>query len=147
MLKNIGSAVLGYVVIFVAIFITFTIAYLILGTNGSFQEGTYEVSFSWIVISIVLSIGAAILGGFVTKLVAKNDIAVKILAGIVLVLGLAMAVVQMSADTSDLPAVRDETVESMDAMNNAVSPTWMNFLNPLLGVLGVMYGGKLKKIA
>jgi hypothetical protein len=45
----------------------------------------------------------------------------------VLVLGLSMAVVQMTADTSDRPVVRDETVESMDAMNNAISPTWMTF--------------------
>jgi small neutral amino acid transporter SnatA (MarC family) len=145
MIKNIGSAILGYIVIFATIFITFTIAYLILGTEGAFQERTYDVSFAWIVVSIILSIFAAVLGGFVCKLVAKNDTAVKILAGIVLVLGLSMAVVQMTADTSDRPVVRDETVESMDAMNNAISPTWMNFLNPLLGVLGVMYGGRLKK--
>jgi cytochrome bd-type quinol oxidase subunit 2 len=56
MIKNIGSAILGYIVIFATIFITFTIAYLILGTEGAFQERTYDVSFAWIVVSIILSI-------------------------------------------------------------------------------------------
>jgi len=43
MIRNTFGVVLGYVAMFAFVFITFTILYFILGADGSFEPGTYEV--------------------------------------------------------------------------------------------------------
>jgi hypothetical protein len=143
MLKNVLGVIGGYVTMFLCVFITFTILYLILGTDGSFQPGSYDVSVIWLIISIILSIAAAVLGGFVCVLIAKNQKAGTILAVVVLVLGLAMAIPALMAP--DESVERSDDVDSMQAMSMAKQPTFILLLNPLLGAAGVFYGSRLRK--
>ncbi len=76
--KMIGSAVAGYIVMFLTVFVLFSIAYLLLGASGAFQEGSWEPSGIWIVLSIVLGIVAGIAGGYVSAAIAKDPIWVPI---------------------------------------------------------------------
>lgn len=62
MVRNILGVVLGYVAMFAFVFISFTVLYLILGADGSFESGTYEVSIVWVIISFILGLAAAVLG-------------------------------------------------------------------------------------
>ena len=143
MLRNILGVIGGYLTMFLFVFITFTVVYLILGTEGSFQPGSYEVSGIWVVISIILSIIAAVIGGLVCVLIAKNQKAGAILAVVVLVLGLAMAIPVLLAPDSNIERTSD--VDGMQAMSMAKQPIFIALLNPLIGAVGVLYGSRLRK--
>lgn len=144
MARAIGSVVLGYLVMFVTVFATLSIAYLLAGTEGAFMPGSYEVSTLWIVLSMILSFAAAVLGGFVCATVAKASTPPKVLAGIVLFLGLALAVPTLRR--SDLESTpRTESVGNIEAMQNARQPAWIALLNPLIGAAGVLVGMQRRK--
>lgn len=91
---------MGNVVIAFLVFITLSVAYLILGPEGSYRPGTYDVIATWIGISVVLSFAGTVLGGVVSARMARSATPPKILAGIVLVLGLAMALMTETPDTT-----------------------------------------------
>lgn len=42
-------------------------------------------------------------------------------------------------------AVRDGSLSNMEAMMQARQPVWMSILNPILGVVGVLVGSRLKR--
>jgi ABC-type transport system involved in multi-copper enzyme maturation permease subunit len=145
MVRNILGVVLGYVGIFIFVFITFTVLYFILGADGSFEPGTYEVSFIWIVLSFILGLAAAVLGGYICVLISKNQKTALVLAGIVLVLGVAMAIPALGDTTNEVQEMRSADVPNMEAMQKAKQPVVMLLLNPIIGALGVFAGSKLRK--
>jgi hypothetical protein len=145
MLRNVLSVIAGYAAMFVFVFVTFTVAYLILGAEGSFQPGTYEVSGAWALLSIVLGLAAAILGGWVCMAIARNSKVAMVLAAVVLVLGILMAIPAFSEGGDDRPLVRGGDVGNMEAMQYARQPVWLLLLNPLLGAFGVILGSRMYK--
>ena len=143
--RTIGSVVAGYVTMFVLVFILFSAAYLLLGAGGSFATGSWDVSWAWIAVSIVVGIAAAIAGGWVCAAIAKDGRAPRALAIAVVVLGLLMALpVLLGTGEPAAVAARPETVALVEAMQNAKQPLWIALLNPLLGAIGVMIGAGLK---
>ncbi len=145
MVRNILGVVLGYVAMFAFVFISFTVLYLILGADGSFESGTYEVSIVWVIISFILGLAAAVLGGYLCVLFSKNNKAVLVLAALVLIFGIAMAVPALGESADDVYEMRKNDVSNMEAMQNAKQPAYMLILNPIIGALGVFAGSKLKK--
>jgi hypothetical protein len=145
MVRNIVGVVVGYIVIFAFVFLTFTVLYLILGTEGSFQARTYDVTVIWIVISFILGLVAAVLGGFICVLISKNQKAAFVLAGLVFVFGIAMAIPAINESTNDVHEMRKDDVSNMEAMQNAREPLLVVLLNLLIGAIGVFGGSKLKK--
>jgi hypothetical protein len=145
MVRNILGVVLGYVAIFVFVFITFTVLYFILGADGSFEPGTYEVSFIWIILSFILGLAAAVLGGFICVLISKNKKSALVLAGLVLVLGIVMAIPALGDTTNEVQEMRSTDVPNMEAMQKAKQPAVMLLVNPIIGALGVFAGSKLRK--
>ena len=140
--RKILGGIIGYVVMFVVIFTTFTLAYLAMGADTAFLPGSYDVSMTWILISTILGFVAAIAGGYVAALIGGKG-AAKIAAGIVLVLGLLLAIVTaVSPKPTD---TRAADVPNMEAMQWARTPVWVAFLNPLVGVIGALVGGSLRK--
>jgi len=144
MLRTIGGVIVGYLAMFVFVFVTFTIAYLAMGSEGAFKPASYDVTALWIGVGFVVSSIAAIIGGFVCAAIAKNSKAPMALAGLVLVLGLLMAIPALMASDSGPPSVRAGNVSNFEAMQNAKQPGWWCLLNPLIGVAGVMLGARLK---
>ena len=144
MLRTILGVVAGYVVMAAFIFITFSLTYMILGTEGSFQPNSYEVSGAWILASIVLGFAGAVLGGLVSFALGRSRKASMVLAGVVLVLGVAMAIPTLG-DVDEQSLVRTGEVAMMEAMQSARQPSWLALLNPLLGTVGVIIGSRLKK--
>jgi hypothetical protein len=143
--KKILSVIIGYLVMAVFIFITFLAAYMILGTEGAFQPNSYEVTAAWVAASIILGFIGAVIGGLVCRLIGKSGQTSLVLAVIVLILGIVLAIPTLSDQGSDKTAVRTDSVGAMEAMQDAHQPTWLAFLNPLLGAAGVMVGSRLKK--
>lgn len=145
MLKNIGAVVAGYIVMFVLVFVTFSAAYLAMGAEGAFKTGSYEVTALWLAVSFVLSFIAALGGGFVCAAIAQNPKATLALAGLVLVLGLLLAIPVLTSQDNGAPQIRDSSVGNLQAMQYAKQPAWVAVLNPILGAVGVMLGARLKK--
>jgi len=145
MVRNILGVVLGYITMFAFVFITFTILYFILGAEGSFESGTYEVSLIWIIISFILGLAAAVLGGYICVLISKNQKAALVLAGLVLVLGIAMAIPALGDATNEVQEMRSADVPNMEAMQKAKQPPIVLLLNPIIGALGIFAGSKLRK--
>lgn len=142
--RLIGAIALGYVVMFVFVFVTFTVAYIAMGTEGAFQPESYDVSGLWIAASIGLGLVAAVIGGFVAAVVARSPKGPRYLAAFVLIIGLAMAVPALT-ESESAPEIRTGDVGNMEAMQGAHQPTWMVILNPFLGAFGALIGGRLKK--
>ena len=143
MWRAIFGVILGYVTMGLLVFLTFTIAYLAMGTERAFQPGTYDVTALWLVVSFALSLLAAAAGGYVCALIAKNARATFALAGLVVVLGLLFAVPVLMNAGGEQPA-RSEQVGNLDAMQRAQQPAWVALLNPLVGAAGVLLGGRRK---
>jgi hypothetical protein len=127
---------------FLAVFSTFTVAYLAMGADRAFQPGSYEVSMLWVAISLALGFGAAVLGGWVAAAIARDARGPKVLAGFVLILGLLLALPAMTTRVE--PGQRTAEVGNMAAMQQARTPPWVALLNPIIGALGVIVGGRRK---
>jgi hypothetical protein len=139
--RLIGSVVLGYVVMSVLVFMSFTGLFLVLGSERSFQPGSYEASMLWIAVSTVLGVLAAVAGGWTCAVVARGARGPRVLAGVVIVLGLILAIPVITARAE--PALRSGEVTNMEAMQNARQPVWVALLNPFLGAVAVMLGARL----
>ncbi len=144
MLRGTLAVIVGYITMFIFSAVTFSVAYIVMGQDGAFKEGTTEVTMTWIVVSLVLSIVAALLGGVVAALIGRSPkrTPVKVLAGVVLVLGLLTAVMQMAATAPEQTEPVGE-VSTMEAAAQAKQPVWMLIANPLIGAVGVLVGGSL----
>jgi hypothetical protein len=143
MWRVIAAVVIGYLALALLVFASFSGAYLLMGADRAFRPGSYQVSAAWVATSILLGLAAAVVGGWVAARIAGNNRrAVTGLAGLVLVLGLLMAipVLTQSAGTN---SVRTGDVPNMRAMQAAQQPAWVALLNPVIGVIGVLLGGRL----
>ncbi len=141
--RNIGAAVVGYLAMFASVFVIFSILYLILGASGSFQPGSWDVSGVWVIASIVIGLVAGAVGGWVCMRVAGDMAAVKLLIGLVVVLGVVLAVMGGAAEAPIEP--RPDDVALMEAMGSAAQPAWLSWLNPVLGAVGAWFGARLAK--
>lgn len=138
--RVIGAAIVGYLVIFGIVFFLFSGAYLALGPDRAFQPGTYDVSMLWNALSIVLGFVAAVVGGMVAMRIARDSRGPKALAALVLILGIAFAIPVMQQPASS--EARTAEVGNLEAMGKARQPVWAALLSPVLGVVGVLVGGR-----
>jgi hypothetical protein len=73
-------------------------------------------------------------------MIAKDARGPKWLAVLVLVLGLAFAIPVLQQAPVTEP--RTASVGNMEAMGKARQPPWAALLNPVIGVIGVLVGGR-----
>jgi len=59
------------VVMSALVFATFSIAFLMTGTTAAFEEGSYDVTVLWLIVSFVLGFVAAVNGGLVCAGIAQ----------------------------------------------------------------------------
>jgi hypothetical protein len=122
-----------------------TCVFLVMGPGWSFKPGSFEPSSGWIVMSLVGNLLIAIVGGFVCALIAKGGKAPLVLAVVVFVLGLVFAIPAVVANRANTNLVRSGTVTLTEAMQKVREPLWVPFSAPVIGAIGVLIGGKLKK--
>ena len=156
MLRKILAVVAGYLVMAVFIALTLTLAWFALGPSFAFRPGTTEVTVGWMAVNLPLSFLGAVVGGWITAMIGQDKLPVKILAGLILVLGLAMAFAQLSVDpapeerqaaaaeqptSAPEPSGPSDELSAYSASSEAIQPTWYNFVLPLIGLGGVLVGG------
>jgi len=142
--RAILSVVVGYVVMFAGIFVTFSGLYLVLRQDLSFQPGSYEPSMLWTVASFALGLGAAVLGGYVCAWIARRATPPMVLAGVVLVIGLLSAIPVLMESATPAEA-RTGEVGNLDAMMKAKQPAWVAVANPFVGLAGVLLGARWRR--
>lgn len=142
MVWKILGVIAGYVAIVAFMFITFSLLYFAIGADMAYDPGTYNVSMLWIVVSGILGLIAAVIGGYICKRISGSSGTVQVFAGIVLLLGLTIGLMQaFSTPASQEPRTSD--VSNMEAMQKSVQPVWVALLNPFLGAIGILAGGAL----
>lgn len=142
MLKQILGGVVGYIVTFFCMFISFTCLYLVMGPDKAFQPGGYQVSIMWIVTSLFVVLVCGSIGGFVASLIGGSR-AAKTLAGIILVVQL---IVMVIIATSAVPyEARPADVPNMVAMSKAQTATWAVLIQTLFSLTGALIGGTFRK--
>ncbi len=140
--RVIVGVIVAYALMAVLIFALFTGAYLVLGPDRSFKPESYEPSVLWLAVSFALGLGAAIAAGFVAATIAPGTRVGPALAIVVIVLGLLMAIPNLTATPST--EARTSTVGNMEAMMKTRQPAWVAVLNPFVGAAGVMIGARLR---
>ncbi len=143
-LRNFGGAVLGYVVMFAGVVVLMSVFWVVVGADGAFQPGSWEVSGTWNLGSIVIGLVAGIGGGLVCGKVASDSRGVWMLIVLVVILGVANALATGAA-VGPVPGVRTPDVSMTEAMMTAQEPTWIAWLNPVLGAVGAFLGARLVK--
>lgn len=142
MLKSIVGVIVGYVVMFIFAFVVFTGAYFGLGVDRVFEPDSYAVSTLWIALMIAIALIGGLLGGLTCAAISKSYTACVVFAVIVFVLGVIVALPHMKEQPT---VVRSGDVPNFQAMQLAQPPVWLCFLNPALGAVGVMLGGRRAK--
>jgi hypothetical protein len=142
MVRAIGGVALGYVVMVAIVFVAPWVAYLAIGADRAYQPGSYEVTGLWLVVSLATGIVAALAGGFVCAAVTRSARAAMALAGLVLVLGFAMAAPVLLGKGPQAQA-RTAEVGYLKATMKARQPAWVVIVTPLIGAAGALLAGRL----
>ena len=142
--RAILGVIVGYIVMVGVVFGAFSVAWMVMGPDGAYKDGVWDVSTAWIIMMIVVGLVAAMIGGAVcAAIAAKGSKAAMVLAGLLLVFGLTLAGFAMLAPEEAMPTVREGEVKMFEAMENTPDPTAMLFGNPVIGLVGVLLGASL----
>jgi hypothetical protein len=164
-LRGIGGVIAGYIVMVIIISVGFLLLWNVLGVAKVFEANSWTVSNTWVFAGMCLGLVAALVGGIVCKLIANSGTAGMVLAGIILVVGLAFAalgsITVPTPDTSSTPIAVGEDdpnavvkaapptaapaadVSMFDAAQYAEEPPLSKWSNPIIGCLGVLVGSSL----
>ena len=144
MLKSILAIIASYAVMFIFLFAAFSGCYFVLGTEGTFQTDSYEVSTIWIGLTVVVCLLGGIIGGLLCAMISKSKRTCQIFAFVVFFGGLLACAIPAMKRSPDAPNVRAGEVGNMDAMELAVYPMWVNLLTPVVSAAGVLLGARMK---
>ncbi len=146
MLRTIAAVIVGYIVMSVWVMLTLSVAWLVLGRNFAFEPGTTNVTAGWMTVAGLLGFFGAVLAGVVAARIGRDptNTPVKVLAGVVLGLGIVFAAANNSAsrpasDPADIP----EGVSVFEAASHAQQPPWYGYFTAFIGAAGILFGGRL----
>ena len=132
--RAIVGAILGYAAIVVVVMAGLGLAWTVLGASGSFSgDGPYP-SAAWVASALVSGFVAAFIGGLVARKVGRDAVAVKILVGLMLVLGLWGAVTAEQSYAKRVERAVDKPVGELSFMEAgmvAKNPAWYNWVDSL----------------
>lgn len=144
MLKSILAIIVSYVVMFALFFAIFTGLWFILGVERVFQPDSYEVTMIWIGATLVVGFLVTMFAGYLCAAISKSWRTCQIFALIVFLLTLIQCFSALRR-SPDAPNVRAGDVGMFDAMNLAVTPLWLHFVNPVISGAAVLLGARMKR--
>ena len=145
MARSIVAVIAGYIAMAVLVSVTFICAFMLMGTEWAFKPNSFEASNAWNVMALIASLVVAVIGGFICAAIARGGKAPIALAIVVFALGILLAIPTLFANKANANRVRTGDIPTMEAMQNATQPAWVPFSFPILGVIGVLIGGKLRR--
>ncbi len=146
--RKILAVIVGYLVSFVWVFITLSLAWMALGAGFAYAGDTPHASTGWSLLMLVLGFIGAVLAGWVAALVGRSQQPATWLAVLMLVLGLAFAFYNTTIDREamamEVLAGRSVSeVTMMEAASISVAPVWYDWGVALIGALGAVLGGRM----
>ena len=144
MLRSVLAVIVALILFVILQVASFMTMYGLMGTDWSFKPASYHASTRWTAMQFVIIIVTSIIAGLICAAIAKGGKAPLALAAVVLVLGLGAALLRTSMHP-DTQEVRIGYVSQKDARDKAIHPTWVVFLGPVIGAVGVVIGGKLRR--
>ena len=144
MLKSIIAIIVSYLIVFLLFSAVFIGLYFVLGAERVFQTDSYEISTLWMVLTLVGSLFGWMLGGWLCVGISKSLRTGQVFALIVFVATAIMCLSQLKRE-SEGPHVRASEVSFDEAFGREVSPRWFHFVNPVVSLLGVVVGARLKR--
>jgi hypothetical protein len=142
MVRIAAGVIVGYFVMLVLVVVLGVAVFLALGAEHAFAPGAYTPSVLWIVIALSCALLAAIAAGWVCAAIGGAGTAPKVLAGLVLVLGLIFVYPALNPEADLRPTARMSGEPVMVSLKNARQPVWIAVMNPILGVVGVLVGSR-----
>ena len=144
--RAIAGVIVGYIVMVIGVFVTLSIAWLVLKADGAFLEApSWEPSTTWTVASLVLGLVVAIIGGFVCVLIAgKGSKAPIALAILIVVMGAISAAMQLAKQNGEEPPPRTAEITMFEAMQYTEAPMLSLIGNPIVGAVGALIGARLR---
>ena len=147
--KNIGAAVLGWIVMAVSVFALMTVMWFVMGPDRAFLPGGWDVTWGWLLGSIAIGLLAGVAGGIVCSRIAGRGgvwllVALVIVFGVLVALG-GMEMTGVEGVAEPDPGPRPDGVGMFQAMQSAQQPMWLTWLNPLLGTVGVLVGARRRE--
>ena len=127
--------------------VTLALAWMVLGQSFAFHEGMTTATTGWCLVTVGLGFVGAVLGGLVAAVIARGPTPVRVLASLVVILGLAQAIAYQVLPADDEATVEEEVGELslLEAASMSTPPTWYTFTLPFVGMFGVLAGGSMKK--
>lgn len=143
MLKSIVGVVVGYIVMFMFASAAFAGAYFGLGVDRVFEPDSYAISTIWIALLIAIAFLGGLLGGLTCAAISKSHTACVVFAVLVFAVGVLIALPTVMKEHTAV--VRSGDVTSLQAMQLAQPPSWLCFLNPALGAVGILMAARRTK--
>lgn len=140
------AVILGLALNMLLGFASIALAWTIFGAEGAFRGETTVASFGWSAFGCGAGLVVGGIAGCVTSVVARQAprLPVFVLAGLLLVIGLGSAVLQLGVEPRPLPAGKSVgELTFFEAGEVATSPTWYSFAAPGIVALGVLIGGRV----
>jgi uncharacterized membrane protein YjjP (DUF1212 family) len=145
MLKSIIAIIVSYVAGTILFFAVATGCFFALGVERVFQPFSYDISNTWLALTLGVSLLSAMFAGFLCAVISKSWRTCQLLAFVAFFVTSISCVLQVRRTNPDAPNTRAGEVEYFDAMNLAVAPRWLTFINPLVSSIGVFLGAGLKR--
>ena len=147
MAKSVIGVIVGYLVMFALQFAAFMTIYTVMGADWSFKPASYHASTRWTLMQFTVIFVTAAIGGLICALIAKGGKAPLVLAIVIIVIGFTLGALHIATQPADTGEVRGANVPNVVAMTKARHPAWVIFLGPVIGAVGALAGGKLKRRA
>jgi magnesium-transporting ATPase (P-type) len=142
MLRIIAGIIVGFIVMAVVVMVAFAIPMAVFGLEGTFQPNSYWTTNTFNMIVLIGGFVAAIIGGLVCGLIARNAKAAFALAAIVLVMGVVSVVTNMNKPD---PPARTEPVTFQSISQYGKEPHWFAISKTVTAVIGLLIGSALVK--
>ena len=141
MFRAIMAVAVGYLVMAILVLCASAGGFVALGADGAFDGSTYEPSKAMIVISIVAAVVAAFAGGLIAGRIATTRTPIKVLIGIVVVMGVLHAGYQMQRGTfAERPAGQTLREAAEGAAEHGRTPPWLALAHTAIGGIGLRVG-------
>lgn len=145
MVRSIIAVIVSYISMFVLNLLGFVGLYAIVGPSQAFRPRLYLASNRWILMGVAVMFVSGIIVGLICAAIARGRKATLALAGLILVVGLLLAIPSIMKSRANAGMVRVGDVTSMEAMEKASWPVWAPLVFPFVSAVGALVGGKLKK--
>ena len=145
MLKSTIAIIVSYVAGVILFFAIATGCFFFLGVERVFQPFSYEISDAWLVLTLAVSLLSAMFAGYLCAVISKSWRTCQLLAFVAFFITSISCVLQVRRTNPDAPNTRAGEVGYFDAMNLAVAPRWLTFVNPIVSGIGILLGAGLKR--